>query len=144
MSEQTADPIDKMFRDLLNQAIICGQRPRRTTLLGPATWAAIDVVAAEHPDATADHIASAFDAFTLDHRIADDAELLRDDDPLTARAAEYAKIDALVAHLKISYPAVDPETVNAVVRHIHAGFDGHRVRDFIPLFVERAARQRLA
>jgi len=31
-----------------------------------------------------------------------------------------------------------------VVHHNHARFDGRPVRDFVPLFVERGARQELA
>jgi hypothetical protein len=143
MSEQS-DLVATTFRDLLHRAVTSGQRPRRTLLLGPATWAAIDALACEHPDATPDHFAAAHDAFALEHRHAEEMREFYDADPLTARAAEYAAIDALVGQLRISYPAVDPETIDSVVRRIHAGFDGHAVRDFVPLFVERAAHQRFA
>jgi hypothetical protein len=30
-----------------------------------------------------------------------------------------------------------------VVHHTHAKFDGHPVRDFVPLFVERGAKEEL-
>ncbi len=43
-----------------------------------------------------------------------------------------------------SYPAVPPDTVTTVVHHNHARFDGSRVRDFVPLFVERGAKKELA
>jgi len=36
------------------------------------------------------------------------------------------------------------ETVTTVVHRNHARFDGRPVRDFVPLFVERGARQELA
>lgn len=134
--------VEQTFRDMFNAAVTRGARPRRTAVLGPATWAAIDVLAQEHPDATADHFASAHDAFALEH--GDPQESAADQDPLTARATEFAAIDTLVAHLKISYPDIDPAEIDTVVRHIHRGYDDHAVREFIPLFVERAAHRRLA
>jgi hypothetical protein len=142
MFEESADLVDRTLRDLLAQAITGGRRPRRTAILGPATWAAIDALACEHPDATADHIASVYDAFRVEHRNVAPAE--PPEDPLTAKAAEFAAIDTLIAQLKISYPDVDPDTVARVVRQVHARFDGRPVRDFVPLFVERAARRRFA
>ncbi|OPX09719.1 hypothetical protein B1790_14790 [Mycobacterium sp. AT1] len=57
---------------------------------------------------------------------------------------ERAVISQLVDRLMASYPDVSPETVTMVVEHQHAEFDGSRVRDFIPLFVERRARRELA
>jgi hypothetical protein len=147
MFEEPANLVDRTFRDLLNQAITGGRRPRRTAILGPATWAAIDVLAHEHPDATAHHLAAAYDAFQSEHRNTADCEPPTSEDPedpLTARAAEFAAIDALIAQLKISYPEVDPDTVATVVRQVHARFDGRPIRDFVPLFVERAAHKKLA
>jgi hypothetical protein len=35
--------------------------------LGPATYSAIDAVACAHPEATVDHIADAYDAFSIEH-----------------------------------------------------------------------------
>ena len=141
MFEESTDLVDRTFRDVLNQAIIAGRRPRRTALLGPGTWAAIDALAREHPDATAHHLAAVYDAFQREHR---DTEQLMAEDPLTAKAAEFAAIDALIAQLKISYPGVDPDTVAAVVHQLHSRFDGRPIRDFVSLFVERAAHKLLA
>jgi hypothetical protein len=39
---------------------------------------------------------------------------------------------------------VAPDTVTVVVHRYHARFDGRRIRDFVPLFVERLARAELA
>ncbi|MEN3318812.1 MAG: hypothetical protein V7643_2213 [Mycobacterium sp.] len=55
------------FQECLNGAITHGQRPSRWIGLGQWTCTAIDAVAQEHPDATADHIADAYDAFAREH-----------------------------------------------------------------------------
>ena len=59
-------------------------------------------------------------------------------------AAEWAAIEHLVDRLKESYPEVSPDTIVTVVHHNHARFDGRPIRDFVPLFVERAAKRQLA
>lgn len=41
------------------------------------------------------------------------------------------------------FPDLSVETVNLAVRDVHRTFDG-RVRDYVPVLVERAARERLA
>lgn len=56
------------FQESLNRAITHGQRPSRWIGLGEETRSAIEAVAQEHPDATADHIADAYDAFARDHQ----------------------------------------------------------------------------
>jgi hypothetical protein len=56
-----------VFQESLNCAIAHGQRPSRWIGLGDRTRVAIEAVAYEHPDATADHIADAYDAFARDH-----------------------------------------------------------------------------
>lgn len=142
MSEEPTSLAEQTFRDLLTAAITRGHRPPPTTILGPTCWIALDALAREHPDASPEHVVAAFDAFAIEHLDTerDDAEM----DLTTARAAEYAAIDALVAQLSITYPNIDPRTVTAVVRRIHADFHDHAVRDFIPLFVEQAAHRKLA
>jgi hypothetical protein len=59
-------------------------------------------------------------------------------------AGEWAAIEHLVDRLKKSYPEVSPDTIVTVVHHNHARFDGRPIRDFVPLFVERAAKRQLA
>jgi hypothetical protein len=58
-------------------------------------------------------------------------------------ASEWLAIQQVVDRLKQSYPAVSGDTVATVVHHDHARFDGRPIRDFVPLFVERSARQEL-
>ncbi|WP_418001644.1 three-helix bundle dimerization domain-containing protein [Mycobacterium sp. PDNC021] len=144
MSAAPTSLTEQTFRDLLTAAITRGQRPPPTTILGPTCWIAIDVLAREHPDATPERVVAAFDAFAIEHLEIDRTESPADVDPVTARVAEYAAIDALVAQLSITYPNIDLRTVTAVVRRIHADFHDHAVRDFIPLFVEQAAHRKLA
>ena len=56
------------FQQLLNAAIADGHVPDSDAGLGPRTLAAITQVSREHPEATADQIASAHDAFRHDHQ----------------------------------------------------------------------------
>ena len=59
-------------------------------------------------------------------------------------AAEWSAIKQLVDRLRDVYPDLPADTVVTVVHQTHAKFDGHRVRDFVPLFVERGAKEELA
>jgi hypothetical protein len=59
-------------------------------------------------------------------------------------STESTAIQQVVDRLKQSYPCVPPDTVTTVVHQNHARFGGRPVRDFVPLFVERGARQELA
>ena len=63
-----------VFQDSLNCAITHGQQPYRWTGLGDETHAAIDAVAQEHPEATVDQIAYAYDAFAREHGPSDQAD----------------------------------------------------------------------
>jgi hypothetical protein len=58
-------------------------------------------------------------------------------------AKEWSAIKQLVDRLRDVYPDVPADTVVTVVHHTHAKFDGHPVRDFVPLFVERGAKEEL-
>lgn len=42
------------------------------------------------------------------------------------------------------FPAATPADVDAAVSHAYARFDSSKIRDFIPLFVEKHARRTLA
>ena len=55
------------FEGLLNLALTQGSCAPSTSGLGPGTRAAIDSVARDHPDAEADQIADAYDAFQREH-----------------------------------------------------------------------------
>ena len=58
-------------------------------------------------------------------------------------ASEWSAIEQLVDRLRNNYPHVPADTVATVVHHTHARFDGRPVRDFVPLFVERGAKEEL-
>jgi hypothetical protein len=58
-------------------------------------------------------------------------------------ANEWSAIEQLVGRLTNNYPDVPADTVATVVHHNHARFDGRPIRDFVPLFVERGAKQEL-
>ena len=61
------DDLRVTFQDLLNLALIRGRAAPRCCGLGPSTIAAIDAVAYDHPDAEADRVAAAYDAFANEH-----------------------------------------------------------------------------
>ena len=61
------DELRSTFQGLLNLALTRGRVTASSCALGPGTRAAIDVVAYEHPDADADCIAAAYDAFDREH-----------------------------------------------------------------------------
>lgn len=56
------------FQDALHVALITGSPPPRSMGLGPQSLAAVTLIAAEHPYATAEDIAAAFDAFLNEHK----------------------------------------------------------------------------
>jgi hypothetical protein len=57
-----------------------------------------------------------------------------DEDRAIAEAAE---------RLTKRFPDLSPDLVEAAVADSRPEFDGNPIRDFVPLFVERAAKQRL-
>ena len=61
-----------------------------------------------------------------------------------ADTSEQTRITELVARLTNDYSTLTPDTVAEVVGDMHAAFDGSRVREFVPLLVERRARTALA
>ena len=46
--------------------------------------------------------------------------------------------------LRLEFPHAAPTAVSAAVRQAHAEFDSSRVREFVPLFVEKKVRRQLA
>jgi hypothetical protein len=58
-------------------------------------------------------------------------------------SSEWTAIGAIVDRLRASHPAVAAVEVESVVRRQYSRFDGRPVRDYVPLFVERAARREL-
>lgn len=57
---------------------------------------------------------------------------------------EQRQLDEVIESLTRCYPEVPPGTVADVVNELHTRFAGARVRDFVPLFVERRANTALA
>lgn len=55
------------FQTALNTALVVGRPPECATDLGPRTLAAVALIAAEHPDASAQIIAAAYDTFLDEH-----------------------------------------------------------------------------
>jgi hypothetical protein len=61
------------FQEMLNLALTRGSLTANTCGLGPATSAAINAIALEHPDAEAASVTDAYDAFHREHGRVDDA-----------------------------------------------------------------------
>ena len=59
-------------------------------------------------------------------------------------SSEWTAIQQVAARLMESYPTVPPDDVTTVVHHNHARFDESRIRDFVPLLVERGSRRELS
>jgi hypothetical protein len=55
------------FNETLNLALTRGRATHHSVGLGPATCAAIDAIAYDHPDAEPECIAAAYDAFEREH-----------------------------------------------------------------------------
>jgi hypothetical protein len=86
---ETEANLRRAFQDSLNGAILHGLRPSRSTGLGAETYAAIDAVAQEHPDATVCHIADAYDAFALEHSAPDPTPMVDVPTRLVARRPSF-------------------------------------------------------
>jgi hypothetical protein len=57
--------------------------------------------------------------------------------------SEQTIIDQVSDRLMQKYPSVPADTLAAVVRDVHARFDGRPVREYVPLLVERFADDEL-
>ena len=55
---------------------------------------------------------------------------------------EATALEQVVQALVARFASVDAETIRSVVDEVHGTFDGP-VRDYVPLLVERASRERL-
>lgn len=53
------------------------------------------------------------------------------------------QLEELTDRLVERFPAISTWTITTIVHDTHHGFEGHPVRGFIPLLVERAAARRL-
>lgn len=61
-----------------------------------------------------------------------------------ADLSEQAALAKVVDRLTNQYSALPPDRVSAAVLRAYALFEQSRIRDFVPLFVERRARVELA
>lgn len=59
------------------------------------------------------------------------------------RTAERAALDRLIERLVQQFPELSREEITRAVHGRYADFDDSRVRDFVPVLVERAARRDL-
>ena len=57
--------------------------------------------------------------------------------------SEERAIGEVVARLTARYPSLDPTQIASAVRQTYDGFASSRVRDFVPLLVERHVRAEL-
>lgn len=56
---------------------------------------------------------------------------------------ERTQLAEVAERLAARYPAVPQATIGEVVDDLHARFNGARLREFVPMFVERNARRAL-
>lgn len=61
-----------------------------------------------------------------------------------ASADERRALDDVRNRLITQFPDAGHDVVDTAIGDAHRRFDGGRIRDFVPLFVERAAREQLA
>lgn len=56
------------------------------------------------------------------------------------RTNEAQAIDELIHKLELDYPTASHQSVTELVSSVHARFEDAPIREFIPLLVERSAR----
>ncbi|HEY9417634.1 hypothetical protein AXA44_27450 [Rhodococcus sp. SC4] len=56
---------------------------------------------------------------------------------------EQLHLTRVIDRLQTRYPDVSRDTIDEVVRSAHGQFADRKVRDFVPLLVERAAREKI-
>lgn len=59
------------------------------------------------------------------------------------RSEEDRAIAEAVERLIKAFPDLSPDTIGRAVAESRPEFEGNPIRDFVPLFVERAAKHRL-
>ncbi|MFC9557764.1 three-helix bundle dimerization domain-containing protein [Rhodococcus sp. NPDC056960] len=57
---------------------------------------------------------------------------------------ELLRVEQVIERLIVRYPSASPVDIEHIVRTVHKRLAESRVRDFIPLLVERAAGRALA
>jgi hypothetical protein len=61
-----------------------------------------------------------------------------------AKISERAPVAEVQTRLTSKYPHFSPDEIAATVARVYARFDRSRIRDYVPLLVERRARAELA
>jgi len=56
---------------------------------------------------------------------------------------EATQIGEVIARVAATHPDCSTADIARIVQTLHAGFDGAKIREFVPLLVERAAREAL-
>ncbi len=56
---------------------------------------------------------------------------------------EQHAVELVAERLQTRFPSIDPQTISATVAECHEVYDGRPIRDFVPVLVEREARERL-
>jgi hypothetical protein len=141
-----SEHVDLAFRVQLNRALTCGQPPSDGSLIGPATRAAVAVVAQHHPDATAEHVIAAYDALAVEQRQSMRVSDLPQHSPdeRSAHAADYAATDALITQLTITYPRIPRDAIEATVEELRITLADQHLRGLALWRLEYEAHQRLA
>jgi hypothetical protein len=57
--------------------------------------------------------------------------------------SEEARMADLVERLKVTFPTLSADIVVQVVNEMRDAFHGSRIREYVPLFIERRARAAL-
>ncbi|QAY72546.1 hypothetical protein ET445_03495 [Agromyces protaetiae] len=57
--------------------------------------------------------------------------------------SERRSIDEVVERLAERFPGADRAEIKTIVEAEYLGFEGKRVRDFVPVLVEKSAKKRL-
>jgi hypothetical protein len=67
-----------------------------------------------------------------------------EDDVDLAAAHESRELNEVVERLLLRFPDMQEERVRSVVTKAHEKFVGNPIRDFVPVFIERSAREELS
>ncbi|WZH35600.1 MAG: hypothetical protein PIR02_12530 [Microbacterium enclense] len=62
---------------------------------------------------------------------------------MNASSGQESAISEIVERLKEQFPGISPQTVRAAVDAARDHFSRARIKDFVPLFIEREARAHL-
>jgi phage terminase Nu1 subunit (DNA packaging protein) len=65
-----------------------------------------------------------------------------DVDEVPPPPSEVSALAEISARVQRRFPDVPKEAVDRIVAEVHHEFDGHRIRDFIPILVERDVADR--